>query len=73
MLAGVVPALFEELTMSGSVTLPFVSVDRLIELLQAAQAGGCGSFPVLLGGPDQPLVPVTVVEHIVSEGVLLRA
>lgn len=29
--------------------------------------------PLLLGPPDGELVPVTVVEHIVGEGVLLRA
>lgn len=56
----------------AAVQFPFLSVSEMIELLQAAQALGYGSLPVLLGPPDGELRPVTVVEHIVSEGVLLR-
>lgn len=52
---------------------PHVTVSELIVYLQNAQAEGFGAFPVLLGAPDGPLSPVTVVEHIVHEGVLLRA
>lgn len=59
--------------MSGVAIFPCITVSQAIELLQAAQAEGYGAFPLLLGPPDGELVPVTVVEHIVSEGVLLRA
>lgn len=59
--------------MSGIAIFPHVTVSELITYLQAAQAEGYGALPVLLGAPDGPLSPVTVIEHIVSEGVLLRA